>query len=327
MTSIRFENLKQSLKETVFPVYLVEGEDAFFRSRSVELIKKAVLSEPDLNLSRFDGAQIKADVGQLIMDLRSFPFMSEYRVVEVVDWQPTVADIKGEIKDYLSAPNDKAVLIVVNKAKCENLKKFDGVCVVDCSKADLDVITKYIRYKATAAKLIVSNSVCRKIAEYCLYDMSKIDKETDKLIDYLLGSSEITDDAVEKMVTKDVDYKIYQLTGFIAAKNYDKAYDILKDVTTPSDKQQIFVSLYYHLRRMFYASVYRGSDKELAAYLGDKEYPVKVAREQSAHFSAKRLKNIVEHLSALDGDFKSGRISVDSAYDLALFDVLSGETR
>ena len=327
MTSIRFENLKQSLKETVFPVYLVEGEDSFFRSRSVELIKKAVLSEPDLNLSRFDGAQIKADAGQLIMDLRSFPFMSEYRVVEVVDWQPTVAEIKGEIKDYLSAPNDKAVLIVVNKAKCENLKKFDGVCVVDCSKADLDVITKYIRYKATSAKLIVSNSVCRKIAEYCLYDMSKIDKETDKLIDYLLGSSEITDDAVEKMVTKDVDYKIYQLTGFIAAKNFGKAYDILKDVTTPSDKQQIFVSLYYHLRRMFYASVYRGSDKELAAYLGDKEYPVKVAREQAAHFSAKRLKNIVEHLSALDGDFKSGRISVDNAYDLALFDVLSGETR
>ena len=325
--NVRFENLKKSLSEGVCPVYLIEGEDSFFRARAVETIKKAVLSEPDLNLSRFAGADIKADAGKFIMDLRSFPFMSEYRVVEVSEWQPTAAEIKGEIKDYLSSPNEQTVLIVVNKGKCDNLKKFDCVCVVDCSKADLDIIIKYVRYKASLSNLIVSNSTCRKIAEYCLYDMAKIDKETDKLIDYCTGEAEITDQAVDTMVFKDVDYKIYQLTGYIAAKNYDKAYSILKDVTTPADKQQIFVSLYYHFRRMFYAGVFKGLPSELASYLGDKEYPVKVAKEQAAGFSPKRLKEIVERLSRLDGDFKSGKISVESAYDLAVFGILSGENR
>ena len=173
--TIRFENLKKTLSERIFPVYLIEGEDAFFRERAVSAIKAAVLKEPDLNLTRRDGAEVKAEPDKMLMDLRSFPFMSDYRVVEVREWQPTATELKGELKKYLENPVNESVLIVVNKGKCEALKKFDSVCVVDCSKADLEIITKYLRYKANKAQLIISNTVCRMIAEYSLYDMAKID--------------------------------------------------------------------------------------------------------------------------------------------------------
>ena len=73
---IRFENLKKSLAETIYPVYLIEGEDAFFRERAVDSIKQAALKEPDFNYTRFSGADVKAEPDKLLMDLRSFPFMS-----------------------------------------------------------------------------------------------------------------------------------------------------------------------------------------------------------------------------------------------------------
>lgn len=324
---IRFENLKKSLAEKIMPVYLIEGEDAFFRARAAEYIKNAALQEPDLNLSRYEGGFVKSDPDKIVLDLRSFPFMSEYRVVEVSDWQPTASELKGDLKKYLSEPNGQSVLIIVNSGKCESLKKFDSVCVVDCGKADIRLIISYIRHKATAARLIINDTTCKKIAEYCLLDMAKIDKETDKLIDYCNGKAEIDERAVEDIVVKDADYKIYEIVSFIAQKNYNKAYEVLKDVTAPAEKQQIFVSLYYHFRRMFYASVYKGDSAALAAYLGDSPYPVKKAKEQSAYFSAKRLKDIVERLAKADGDFKSGKLSLDNAYDLAIFDILSGENR
>lgn len=324
---IRFENLKKSLAEAIYPVYLIEGEDAFFRERAVASIKQAALKEPDFNYTRFNGSDIKAEPDKLLMDLRSFPFMSDYRVVEVSDWQPTAAELKGDIKKYFEDPVKESVLVIVNKGKCEALKKFEKIVVVDCGKADLDMIIKYVRFKAGKAELIISNTAAKMIADYSLYDMSKIDKELDKLIDYSKGSVEITPEAIDNIVTKETDYKIYEIVGFIAKKNYSKVYEILQEVNTPAEKQQVFVSLYYHFRRMFYASVHKGSERELAQYLSEKEYTMRMAKEQAARFSPKRLKDVVGALSSLDADFKSGRISLDNAYDLAIFDILTGENR
>ena len=324
---MRFENLKKSLTESISPVYLIEGEDAFFRERASELIKKATLKEPDINYTRFSGADLKVDTDKLLMDMHSFPFMSEYRVVEVFDWQPTAAEIKGSLKAYFDSPDPTTVLIIVNKAKSDNLKKQNNVCLVECNKADLDLITRYIRSKALAEKLIVSNSVCKKIADYSLNDMAKIDGEVNKLIDYCRGEAEISDEAGEKVVTKETDYKIFEIIGFIARKNYAKAYEVLKDFVTPSDKQSIITSLYYHFRRMFYAKVHGGDHVELARLLGDHEYVVRKAKEQSSAFSAKRLKDITEKLGGLDAKFKRGELTVDGAFDIAVNGVLTMDQR
>ena len=325
--NIAFENLKKSLTEKIYPVYLVEGEDGFFRDRASKLIKDATLSEPSLNYSRAEGADLKTAADKFIMDLRAFPFMSDYRVMEVFDWQPTAAELRGGLKEYFTTPNETSVLIVVNERKTEALKKFDCVCVVDCKKADLPLVTRYIRSKTNKANLIISNSTCKKIAEYTLFDMAKIDTETDKLIDFCAGGAEISDEVVENVVAKETDYKIYEIVGFISKKNYRKVYEVIRDVVTPTDKQQIFVSLYYHFRRMFYAKIYNGSSSDLAESLGEKEYTMRMAKEQSAAFSAKRIKEIVEKLSLLDGDYKSGKISLDGAYDIALFNVLIGDNK
>ena len=327
--TIAFENLKKSLTEKVWPVYLIEGEDGFFRERASKLIKDATLSEPSLNYTRLEGADVKTSGAgdKLLMDLRAFPFMSDYRVIEVFDWQPTATELKVGFKEYFDNPNETSVLIVVNEGKAEALKKFECVCVVDCKKADLPLVIRYIRMKAGKNQLIVSNSTCKKIAEYTLYDMAKIDSETDKLIDYCNGGAEIDDEAVEKIVVKETDYKIYEIVGFISKKNYSKVYEVIKDVVTPSDKQQIFVSLYYHFRRMFYAKVYGGSSSDLARNMGEKEYTMRMAKEQSAAFSAKKIKEVVEKLAFLDGEYKSGKISLDGAYDMALFGILTGDNR
>ncbi|HBK02373.1 MAG TPA: hypothetical protein DDY77_05025, partial [Clostridiales bacterium] len=246
---MRFEQLKQSLKEEVFPVYLLEGEDGFFRMRGAELIKNKCLQEPSLNYTKVEGTTLKTGLDSVIADLKVCPFMSEKRIVEVSEWYPTAADLKQKsVKEYFESPSDTSVLIIVNSSSSDALKKQKNVTLVDCKKADEAIICRYIKGQATKAGVNVTQPVCMKIAEYCLNDMTRISKETEKLIDYAYESKEITDEAVELLVAKEVDYKTYEIVEFIARRDFKNAYKVLEDISTPSEKQILFVSLYYQLR-------------------------------------------------------------------------------
>ncbi len=323
---MKFDQLKSSLSEQIFPIYLLEGEEIFFRERGEALIKKLALQEPSLNYARFEGSLLKQSTDPLVDALACCPFMSEKRVVTVLEWYPTAQELKNKaLKSYLDAPFDTSVLIILNSKKCEALKKCPSVTLVDCSKGDDALIGKYVRAKASKAGLIVNQNVVKKIIEFCAYDMTRIDSETDKLISYALESVEITEQDVEKMVAKSTDYQIYQMVSFIADKNYGEAYKILNALTDSGDKQMLFVSLYYHFRRMFFAAVSTDSDAVLADKMGVKEYAIKMARRQAKSFSPKRLKKIMDRLSQNDADFKSGKITFDGAFLTGVFTVLTEE--
>ena len=322
---LKFDQLKNSLKENIAPIYLLEGEESFFRDRGEALIKSAVLQEPELNYARFEGSSFKQSGYEVLVSaLACCPFMSEKRVITVTEWYPTVQELKDKgLKAYFEAPFDTAVLVVINTKKSESLKKISSVTFVDCSRATGELVNKYIRSKTNKAQLIISSGVCQLLQEYCQNDMTRIDLEIDKLIAFKQGEDEITEADVELMVAKTIDYQVYQMVAFIAEKKYRSAYKVIQDLTTISEKQLLFVSVYYHFRRMFFVSISRGSDKELAAMLGVKEFAIVKARQQAASFSPKRLRKILNKLTQLDGDYKSGKMIFDNAFLSAMFTVLT----
>lgn len=305
------------------PIYLLEGEEVFFRERAEDLIKSVAVQEPQLNFATFDGSFVKQGTDNLLSLLSSCPFMSEKRAITLREWYPTAQDLKDKaLKSYFDNPYDTSVLIIDNSKKCEALKKISSVTLVDCQKGSLDLISKYIRSKCSKENLIISSTTCKLIAEFCLYDMTRINGEVDKLISYKAGDAEITKTDVENMVTKTSDYKIYEMVSYIASKNYDSAYKILEDLNSSSDKQMLFASLYYHFRRMFFVSMSNKNDSDLAVILGVKEYAVTMARRQARDFPPKRLKKIMDKLSECEKSFKSGKITFDGAFVYAVFSVL-----
>lgn len=322
---MKFDQLKASLKETIMPVYLLEGEEVFFRDRGEDLIKNAAMEEPQLNYARFEGSSFKqSGLDVLINALAACPFMSERRVITVTEWYPTAQDLKDKgLKAYFEKPFDTSVLVIVNSKKCEALKKQKSVTLVDCAKGSPELITKYVRAKATKAGLIINTNTCRLLIDYCLSDMTRIDGEVDKLIAYSHGEDEITEAAVDAMVTKSFDYQIYQMVNFIAGKRYSEAYKVLRELNSIGDRQILFVSIYYHFRKMFFVSISPKTDSELAEELSMNEYAVKKTREQASHFSPKRLKNVMSKFAHLDGAFKSGKLTFDNAFIDGVFSVLT----
>ena len=56
---MKFTQLKDDIKEGARSIYLIEGDDAYFRQKAEEQLKAAFLQMPELNFTTFDGAQYK----------------------------------------------------------------------------------------------------------------------------------------------------------------------------------------------------------------------------------------------------------------------------
>lgn len=322
---MRMEELKSSLSKGVAPVYLVEGEDAYLRELAVKTLQQKCLSSPELNLNTFEGSYVKSDPEEMISALMQYPFMSEKRVIIVRDYNPSATDLKNKAVDgYFKNPVETSLLIIVNSNPCEQLKKYESVCVVDCGKADLSVIVKYIQVTLKRNNLIITTKNAEVLADYCRMEMTKVSGEVEKLIAYCHGNAEVTLEDIEQMVCKENDYQVYEFTEQVARKSNDKAYAILADMLSKSnDHQKIFTSLYYHFRRLFYCSVAGDKPRSvLAKELGVKEWALKKAFEQCKKFTPKKLKQTMDMFAQYDGDFKSGKISIVSALDLAVAKIM-----
>lgn len=321
--SMKFRELKKSLAEGVKPIYLITGEDSFFIERSIALICNACLAQPDLNLTRFDGKEIKGETEKLVSALLSYPFMSEKRVVLVKEYYPLAQDLK-KLASYFSSPCDTTVFLIADSSPCEGIAKQSNVTVVDCAKGEISLLAGWIRARAGKDGVSFDDRAIGLLIDYCQSDMTRIAGETEKLIAYAGNGGTIAVEDVSLLCAKETEYGIFEAVDFIAFRRYEKAYAAFAGMLEEGDGQKLFASLYHYFRRMLYVSVSKATNAELAGYLKVKEFAVKKSREQAARFSPKRLKSVVDKLAGYDAKFKSGEVSADSAIWNGIFEILIG---
>lgn len=317
---MRIEQLKSSLSGGVAPVYLIEGEDSYFCDLAVKTIQNKCITSPELNLSVYSGADVIKNQSEITFSLMQYPFMSEKRMVIVRDFLPQARDLKGgELDKYLNAPSDTGVLLIVNTETNDVLKKYEKVTVVDCKKADMAVLIKYIQVTLKRENLIITTKNAQMLAEFCKMEMTRISGEVEKLCAYCYGNAEVTEEDIVTLVSKETDYQIYEMTENVAKRRYDKAYEILADMQSKSnDTQRIFSALYYYFRRLFFCAVSKKSAAQLAKDFGVKEYAIVKSTEQAKKFTPKKLKEIVDMFTFYDENFKCGNISIDAALTLSV---------
>lgn len=303
------------------PVYLFEGEETYFRERGTALLKDRFLKDPVLDYTAFDGGALKGDkLKDLVSALSSFSFSGGKRFVKVSEFYPTEKDYENYLRDLFEHPPEDGVLIIDNagkgKAGCAALSKKPGVVFVDCGRSDEETIKKWIYVTCKRAGVYVDGVTCGKLAAYCVYDMSRIAKETEKLLIYCeaQGLSRLTDAVVDEAVYPDSEYKIYELSNAISRKNYSAFARILGELSSKGfDEISLLNALCYHFRGLYEVSVSGGSDREVAAALGMKEYAVKKSREQAAGFARGSVLRYYTDIYGAVSAVKSGELTPPSA--------------
>ena len=304
------------------PIYLFEGEEVYFRERGEALLKSRYLQEPTLDFVAFDGGSLKGDkIRALTEALGCFPFVSQKRVVRVSEFYPTEKEYELYLKDLFENPPTDGMLIILNagkgKAGTVVIAKKPNVTFVDCSRSDEETIKKWIYITCKRAGVYADGITCGKLATYCAFDMSRIAKETEKLLGYCeaTGAQRLTDETVDELVYPDTEYKIYELTDALARKNYSAYVKIVNDLSTRGgyNETALLSTLVGYFKRLYDTANCKGSDKEVAVALGMKEYVVKKHREQAAKFSGAGLLSAYEAVYTAISGIKCGEFTPSSA--------------
>ncbi len=321
---MNFIQLKNRLAENEeFSIYLLEGDEDYFKRKVIELVKNKFVAEPSLNYAYFNESNFSID--KLLTSLLSYPLMSEKRLTVLTEHVLTKDEINF-LAPYLQTPPKDSLFIIVSNEKTELLKKIEGITVVDCSKADESTLIKWIKAKCSENGVQIEAQVAQAIVQYCLADMTRIEIEIEKLISFAIDKSVVIIDDVNALVWQDTDYKIYEMTDYISRKKFDLALNSISDMLSKGETpQRLILSIYNYFRRLLHVSISDKTDAELSQLLSLKEYAVKKAREQSRAFKKRALKRAVDLLMDYDYMIKNGSQDQTQALWLSVFRIMVEE--
>ena len=306
------------------PVFVIFGEDRFLCHKALEKLKQTFAPNlPDVNISTISSENL--DFNALENELKVYPLGDPFRVVILEDLKPKK---NGKLdltffEHYASGQGFASVLVIYNIGDSV-LPKINGAIVVDCSHLDIaDLLPIIIEYTNKSGANI-SKTVATKLCEFCGQDLTNIYSELDKLCAYACGK-EITQDMIEELVIKTTDYQIFEITTKIANKDKNGAMEIASNlIKTEKSLYSIIGMLYNTYRRALFVSINKEkTDAELASLFNVKEYAVKMLRNQTKIFGARKLKQIVDNLAQLDAGIKQGKIKDEIGLEVAIFEILN----
>ena len=313
---MKYTELKNSIKEGAKQVYLLEGDDAYFRINGEERIKSAFLQMPELNFSSFEGESLKgASMTALTSALKNFPFMAEKRIVKVTEFYPGESDFETYLKPLFADFPDSSILIIVNAGgkKGVDLKRKSMVTYVDCGRADTETVAKWAYITLRRANVTVSAGACEKIAEYCLNNMARVSVEVQKLIDYKKGGA-LDEGEIDGLVYKDADYRLYELTKTVPRRDFTGFCTILDELVKKSgDENFVLSGLLNYFKNLLTVLTSGKSCSELSSMLNMKEYGVKMSMEQARRMGEERLISLINTTYENISMAKNGTVTPRSA--------------
>lgn len=307
------KTLKQRLQKKIEPCYLVQGEDILLYDKALELIKDACnLQLEEFNFIKFDEDSFNGDA--VIDTLQTLPMGSEKKIVLLKNITKLSEDFKKKLISYLKNPVLSSCLVIF-----DFFNKFDFIISekVSAKRLDEKSLAEIIEKEITDSGKLIKKDAVELLISYCCDYYSLIHNELQKLKSCNRDVIETRD--IENMVTREVEYTVFELTEALSKKDADKAVSLLnlmdKDTKT-------FSLIANHFRRLFFVSISKESDADLSKLLGVKEFAVVKARQLAKNFSKIQLKNIYELLDDVDFYIKNGEMQIENALYYLIFGIL-----
>ena len=320
---MKFVELKKSLNEGIKPAYLLFGDDVFLLYKSLELIEKACAP----NMPEFNKVVFSEDASYTAIDLteslQSLPIGDIKRLVVVKDLNlKNNKENLYELNNYLKNPNPDACLVLFCSFENDLADKLAGVEKVDCNRLDETLVKKLVSQKVNELGKAINPDALQTLCDFTCRNLFRAFAECEKLAAYIGEEKLISKELVENNVMKELEFQGYEFSQAVAAKNTQKAFEILNAMLAqPNNTGTVLASLYSQFSRMFFVRTSNENMTEMAKIFGCKEFAVKKLSELAASFSKRSLKNIVELISRLEFEMKSGKISSDVLCERLVFEI------
>ena len=285
MHGVFMERIKQDIKTGQFNrLYLLYGDDDYFRTFYKNKLKEALISEDDMNLTEFSGKDV--DVNAIMDTARTIPFLSERRVVIVSDTgllnpkskkgdsdgDDDLEDSESEnqkepekkkqeygLAEFLAEIPDTTVLIF-NEEKINRGTKLYKACAKYGYAASFEKIKEndpqgikklqgYVLAKLKRENKNITYGAMNMFLDRTGTDLQKVFLELDKLLSYTMGRDSITEDDVRVLIPERLEDKIFEMIDCISSRKQKRALDLYYDLIRKKEAPVKILSLierHYH---------------------------------------------------------------------------------
>lgn len=323
-------DLKKQLNQGIVNgIYLLYGQEVFIKDTYVKKICDLIDDGgmPDFNKLIFDGE--KADISEIDDAIESFPMMCEKKLILIKD-SKIFSKAKEEIKKYwtdrLDNVPDYVVLVFDEKEIDKRSALFKKISKIGTSVEfevlnENDTVTWVERQVLNSGKKI-DKGVAQYFVSVCDEGLSNVKNELDKLLNYC--DKQIGKSDVDKIVSKAVGVKVFELTNHIMAKNPDGAMKILSDLKTI--KEPAFKLLYLlsgtfdKMLRCSLLLAEGNSYSDIAAKIKVAPFIAQKYANSARGFGENYLVDRIITAANIDLDIKNGQIGDWEALELYVID-------
>ena len=310
-------------------LYLICGSEEYLKKhRMRQLIRALAPDADDMNLTEFDGKKTEAE--SIINIADTLPFFAERRVVTVTDSGYFKKGCEA-LEEYIGNMPDSTYLIFCEKEvdKKRKLYKYfsENGHVVEYEPLDEEGLRMYVVPMLKRMDKTILGSTFSHLVQRTGCDLNNISHELEKLAAYTGDRKEITVEDIDKLVCRQLEEQVFDLTDAIATKQKKKALDLyyeMLELKTPPMKIISLLSTQYNSLMMLKELRMKGMDEsEISKKVKLHPYAVKMRLRTASRFKPEELKSAVTRCVEAEESIKQGRKAQDLAAEMLIVSLSS----
>lgn len=308
-------------------VIVIHGKDNYLVGNECERLVDELIPEQHRQMGLYQPAADKADIVEVLDELRTLPFLAERRVVVIKGADDFVSSNREILEKYLDNPSNSGVLILTVSTWAKNTRlakkvSKSKVCrlieVAEIKRWNLD---KYVMgYCKDRHGKRLSPSAAGVLVELVGDEPGRVCSEVDKLAMFVGSAKTISEGDIESLIGHNRIFGAFEVIDAMSAGQAGQAVERLRRMfdADRSSEYSVVGAFAYHFRKLFTGKslVEKGADRQevvkKCGLWGGKEQQF---YDQLGRFSLKGLGSIMSHLARLDFYSKTGQCDIKTAIE------------
>ncbi len=321
------KEISKNIKEKQFHrVYLLTGDEGYLILQAKQMLLKALVNEGDeMNYTAFE--ETKVDLAAVRDLAATFPFFSEKRVI-LLNQTNIMKTGKDEFVSTLESIPESTCLIICDsevdkRSKAYKWIKKNGYIgeFLKKNQKEQTLVTFLARLLAKDKKQIREDD-----AKYFISlvgdELFQIKNEAEKLICYLGEEAIVTREAIDAIVSQQVQDKIFDMVTALAQKNQTRALDYYNDLLLlkepPMHILYLIVRQYRILIMIKSMRSQRKSDADIAKTAGIPPFSLRRYDGQLRIYDLLQLEACLKKALKLEEEIKTGQIGDQIGLEMLL---------
>ena len=294
-------------------IYLLYGDETYDVENYIEKMKKC-FSNLELGVNFFILDKTSVDTLADICDSVSFFGLEKFVVIK-----NTGLKFNKEVLENINNP--ELVIAITEESVDKRTSEYKyltkkAVCVEFNKLNEKDAIF-FVKRMLNAYKINVSDDTAKYLVSVCTEDKQILINEFRKIVAYLGEGGILTKETIDKICSKTIDAKIFDLMDCIMGKKKQQALALLEDMLSQGTYIGIISSMMFkQVKQMYQIKLMEQKLKEQGAYvdiakeLGIHSFVFSKLKAASASYNISHLESLMLDFDEYDECSKTGKIDI-----------------